>query len=1205
VSFVDIVERLREISNPYPGLRPFETAESHLFYGRDRQVAELVARLERNRFLTVVGVSGSGKSSLVKAGLLPALARGHVLEAGQRWRTVSTRPGAAPFANLAADLRRAGLDPAGLADSSHGLITIAQQLATDESLLVVVDQFEELFRYKDVLLPTDESRRRRGVSAGEAAEFVQLLIAASRHTRPVFVVLTMRSDYLGECAEFRDLPETLNDSQYLVPRMTREQRKEAIEVPLASVGIASSLMQRMLNDAGDEPDQLPVLQHALMRTWNHWRRADPELKRPIELQDYVAIGGFHHAIDQHAEEIYATVDQGIAETIFKRLTAKGGSNRERRDPATVDELCALCAATRPEDRARVIAVIDRFRCGEATFLTPRDGEIAGSIYIDITHESLIRQWRRLRDTWLVEEQQSAKTFLSLVERAKSWEAQKAEPLSGLDLSDVRQWVRRRNPTAAWAEHYGNPSDVPVISRFVDASVAHDRNQRLRKRGLFVAMTLVVALALFSYAAIRLLRQAESARRISEARQLAAQSQLRLNEQVNLEPSVLLAIEALRRYPSFDTERALRQAVARLPRQLTSIPPGTQSEPITDIAVSPDGSVLVVAAHRDVRVFDGKTFRTLSAMEADGAVFGMAVGSGSDKSWILATRNPANDAIHLVTVPDGRETRRLPEADVAGVVMSLDGRYVAILDGMLHLYDMQSSRVVTLPRVQAQALAIGPDGRRIAVVSNVATPIVKEDYRAIVFDSAARKEVFNLKLPGLAQTLAFSADGRWLAIGGDDGLVRVIDVKSWAEATRLNAASPVIAVAFSPDARLVATGTEDGTTRVFDSANGLELSRRTVHCAASTSKCVVRAVAFSSDGRTVLSGGDAGSLAVFEAAGANEVARLTEFPPVTALAFGMDGRRLVVGSGQIEAASIRILDAPTWIERARFSPPSPEVRSVAMSENGRFVAVGSNWFGGPWIYDLDDVQKAPKGLGGPSLMTSLAMSRDGSSVAALASDDVQLYERASGQRIELSNSRYAQSMALTANGMLLAIGGADRAGGVVRVSELPAGKESWRVEQPSPVKSLTPSADGRWIAAGLLDGPYLQIIDTFAQRNTWRQLSAAEQAVSFSLDGAIVALVLADGTLRTFQTATGEEVERMVPGRKISALHFADNATTLLAASIAPSIYSTSDVVIMRYPLRHDDLIADACNRVTRNLSADEWRALGAEPPQEKTCPNVP
>jgi hypothetical protein len=454
MSFAAVLDRLRRLDSPYPGLRPFETQESHLFFGRDLQIAELVSRLTRNRFLAVLGVSGSGKSSLVRAGLLPALERGGVSEGRRRWRIVVARPAGAPFESLAASLQQVGLDPTGLRDSSHGLIDIARQLPADESLLVVIDQFEELFRYRDVEAIGEEARRQHSSAATDAAEFVQLLLAASDHQPPVFTVITMRSDYLGDCAEFRDLPEALNDCQYVVPRLTREQRKEAIEGPLGRVEAAPSLVQRMLNDAGDEPDQLPVLQHALMRTWARWRAADPSHSRRIELQDYEAIGGFDNALNQHADELLATVPTEIAATIFKRLTARGRGNRERRDPATLRELWAICGAETPAQQAAVTGVVDHFRRGEATFLAPRDGNVDPDTYIDITHESLIRQWRKLRDEWVPAERRSAKTLLELAQRAAKWKSGEGETLAGLDLMDGLTWERQRNRACLGAALHG-------------------------------------------------------------------------------------------------------------------------------------------------------------------------------------------------------------------------------------------------------------------------------------------------------------------------------------------------------------------------------------------------------------------------------------------------------------------------------------------------------------------------------------------------------------------------------------------------------------------------------------------------------------------------------------------------------------------------------------------------------------------------------
>ena len=521
MSFAAVVQRLQALENPYPGLRAFDIAESHLFFGRDAQVAELVSRLERHRFLAVIGVSGSGKSSLVRAGLIPALERGGVSEAERRWRRVVTQPAGAPFESLAEDLAKSGLDGSGVRESSQALTQIARQLPADETLLVVVDQFEELFRYKALATTTDAVRGARDRQAADAAEFVQLLMEASRQHPAVYVVITMRSDYLGDCAEFRDLPEALNECQYLIPRMTRQERQEAIELPLGRVAIAPSLVQRLLNDAGDEPDQLPILQHSLMRTWNHWRKVDPDQTRPIQVADYEAIGGFEEALNRHAEELLSQVPKDVAACVFKRLTARGKDNRERRDPATLQQLWDVCGATTPEQRQQVVEVIDRFRGGDATFLRPRSGPIEPGTYVDITHESLIRLWKTLRDDWLPAESLSARGLLSLAERAHNWKAGVGDPLGGLDLERVRDWQKRRNKTAAWARHYVDEPTITAVDEFVTESERRDAARLRKQRLMFSGKVALAVMALIWIAGWYIESRQKEAERLRAAAELEA------------------------------------------------------------------------------------------------------------------------------------------------------------------------------------------------------------------------------------------------------------------------------------------------------------------------------------------------------------------------------------------------------------------------------------------------------------------------------------------------------------------------------------------------------------------------------------------------------------------------------------------------------------------------------------------------------------
>src|SRR5262249_48774309 len=276
------IERLAEIEtppNPFPGLRPFEFHENYLFFGRDGQSEQLIEKLSRTRFLAIVGASGSGKSSLVRAGLLPALLGGMMPSAGSSWQVALMRPGNDPIGNLAKAL--CSRDAFGSEDEENRKLQIAVTEATlrrgnmglgegvrqtnmsaTENLLVIADQFEELFR-------VEQGAKNEALENNKAAIVKLLLEAANQRELPIYVALTIRSDYLGDCAQFQDLPEAINEGQYLIPRMTREQRGRAVTGPVAVGGaeITPRLVNRLLNDVGDNPDQLPILQHPLMRAW--------------------------------------------------------------------------------------------------------------------------------------------------------------------------------------------------------------------------------------------------------------------------------------------------------------------------------------------------------------------------------------------------------------------------------------------------------------------------------------------------------------------------------------------------------------------------------------------------------------------------------------------------------------------------------------------------------------------------------------------------------------------------------------------------------------------------------------------------------------------------------------------------------------------------------------------------------------------------
>jgi hypothetical protein len=456
-----------ENHNPFPGLRPFREDEEYLFFGRENQVDAMVDKLAATHFLAVIGTSGSGKSSLVNCGLRPGLHGGLMARAGTSWRMAQFRPGNDPMRAMARALAEDGVlfrdYQAGsltlteivdttLRMSKLGLIDIYEQaqLGEDVNFLVVVDQFEELFRYRQIGAGQENVY---GISE-EAAAFVNLLLEVkAQATHPIYIVLTMRSDFLGDCTQLTGLAEAINGGQYLVPRMTRDERRAAISGPVGVGGaeISPVLLTRLVNDVGDNPDQLSILQHALNRTWSAWECSGK--KGPLDLPHYESIGTMAHALDQHAEKAYGELttarQRQICERLFKALTDKATDPRGVRRPAKMEKLCALTEATPVE----ITQVIDVFRKPSRSFLMPPAGDtLDPETVIDISHESLMRVWERLK-TWTDQEAQSAHIYRRLAETAVLHGEGKAGLWDNPDLQVALDWKEKNQPNKDWAQRY--------------------------------------------------------------------------------------------------------------------------------------------------------------------------------------------------------------------------------------------------------------------------------------------------------------------------------------------------------------------------------------------------------------------------------------------------------------------------------------------------------------------------------------------------------------------------------------------------------------------------------------------------------------------------------------------------------------------------------------------------------------------------------
>ncbi len=489
-------------SNPFVGLRPYESYESILFFGRTEQTAELLDKLGKTRFLAVVGSSGSGKSSLIRAGLIPKLKAGFLVEERDRWFMAMMKPGNQPLYNLAYYLLAAFQeepDPKAVEELEEtirirgvkGLLKfLAPRMSKDANLLLLVDQFEEIFRF---ILQTRGSEEKY-----DADDFVAMMLELSRQTElPIYVVLTMRSDFIGDCDTFHGLPEALNSSQYLVPRLTRKQRREVIEGPvrLYHKSIAPQLVTRLLNDLGDTDDQLPILQHCLMRTYefHDWQSDDQ-----LNLDDYRRAGALRNALSHHADEALAGKDKHTAlltKRIFQTLTEIDYSNRGIRRPATIAEIRRTTGASLEE----IKTIINLFRSDGRSFLVLSKEEFVDETMVDISHESLIRQWRRLRN-WLEEEAVDGRRYTQIVDGALREVSGELSLWKDPELSIALKWQRQKQPTPAWAQRYHTDRyiDFSLVSKaenFLEGdrplSIPKDGKIRLNNEALFnLAMSFI-------------------------------------------------------------------------------------------------------------------------------------------------------------------------------------------------------------------------------------------------------------------------------------------------------------------------------------------------------------------------------------------------------------------------------------------------------------------------------------------------------------------------------------------------------------------------------------------------------------------------------------------------------------------------------------------------------------------------------------------
>ncbi len=894
--------------NPFPGLRPFGIDESHLFFGREGQSDEVLEKLSDNRFVAVIGASGSGKSSLMYCGLIPELYGGFITDAGSSWKVVISRPGGGPIDNLAKALveadekeltekerfTRESISSAVLRSSSLGLVDAVRQMDLEqgENVLIFVDQFEELFRFK--------RSRSDSSTINESAAFVKLLLEAINQSDfPIYVVMTMRSDFIGDCSQYPELTKKINNSHYLIPQMTREDFRQAILGPVA-VGhgeISDRLVQQLLNDVGDNPDQLPILQHALMRTWDYWIK-NREGKEKMDVGHYEAIGRMKKALSEHANEAFDELDetgQDICENLFKTLTEKGADGRGIRHPSRVEEISEIAGVT----GERVIEVIEHFRLPGRSFLVPASHiKLDNESIIDISHESLMRVWDRLIQ-WVDEEVESVALYQRLCDAAEMYQKGTGSLWRPPDLLLALNWKDKRKPNLTWAKRY-NPSFERAMvflesSResyeLEEANKILQQKRELRRTRTFAmvlgsAAIVALGLMIFSWAqyteserlrseaeiakedaltqktlAEQAARDAEQAR--DEAQQSAQEAQaaraeaekqteIALQEKQNAESARNLAEQ--RRVQAEQASAAAIAAQAKAEENYTlaleqtkiaqEANDRTQSLRMSSIARS--------MAVKSLQIKNDTTLRALVAQQA--YLFDQQYGDQQFNPDVYAGLYYANKYLNK---PDYNALSGHDDG-VRSIVFSKDGNkmYTTGSDGKVLEWNMadpaKPHKVVWENNSLNRSLVLSPDENRLGVITQFSTIQV---YSLPPADSIMWSLENDDKV---AWSIVFEPHQNTLLASYDDGSVVEWNLDNGTSTQITQYDTRFISLDLTPDARWIAGGTEEGQVIIWDRNNAGEPAkvfgdiRNTIH-----------GIKFNNSGTLLATGDLAGNVRVWE------------------------------------------------------------------------------------------------------------------------------------------------------------------------------------------------------------------------------------------------------------------------------------------------------------------------------------------------------
>ncbi|GII95942.1 WD40 repeat domain-containing protein [Sinosporangium siamense] len=1191
---------------PYRGLMPYGQDDAGVFYGRERATVALLAAVSQrqvgNGLLVVTGASGAGKSSLLRAGLMPAVAGGALSPEAAAWpRRVLEQTAGTPLERLAGLLAAmAGTAVDGVLDTlrerperAHLLVRqsveadarrrgLSDERAARCRLLLVVDHFEE------VLTASGET------ASGDREAFVAALHAATVPREPgqapaALVVVAVRGDFLDRFAAHPPLAAALHRGQFIVGTMAESDLHSAVTGPAQAAGLEiepglTELILRDLRSPGGEPGAgvLPLLSQAMLSTWQH--REGTRLTR----RSYALAGGIAEAVDTGAEEAYASLgeaERAAARLLFDRLTlASPQRGGEARRTVTIE---ALYGESPDGERAAMRRAVEVF--AERRLLVVDDDSVR------IGHDVLLTAWGRLRG-WL-EEQRAGRALLGeLIAEAERWDDNDRAAgflCRGERLATLMEAVPAWEADPDWLRLLlGLPEDYLLACLAAEA-----RTSRMRWRmraGLAVLLVVAVVTAVLAFSsqqdALHAEREADRRRDDAVSGELAARSQLLTNDPVG---AALTAAAGWRVKESAETRHSLLVAWSNPAR-----------------AVVPSGDVNSVAFH------------------PDGTAFATGGADGTARLWDARTRHPIGTPMSGHAGP------------VDAVAYSPDGTLLATgsHDGRAMLWDTRTRRAVSDPLAahtdRIESLAFSPDGRVLATAG--------DDRNVWLWDVRTRRALGRLpRHTEEVEAVVFSPDGSRIATGDAGGEVRL-----WHAGTRHLAGAPVAAhtgeiesLAFHPRGTVLVSAGRDGAARLWDTRTRRPLGAR-LHAHDS----VVESVAFSPDGAKLATGGADNIVLLWDLRTREPVgAPLTgHHGDVEALAFSPDGAALVSGGTD---GTTRVWDVRTRRPLGASLPGhAAGTDSVAFHPGGQLMATGG-YDGTVRLWDVRTRRPVGGPLTGPTgRVDSLAFSPKGDLLATGGVDGVvrlwNVKTRRPVGKPMIGHSRSIDSLAFNPHGSLLATGGEDHAVRLwnVRTGAPIGGPLTGHTDQ---VESVAFDREGATLASGGSDGT-VRLWNVATLTLVGAPINAhndAVEAVAFHPGGALLATGGDDGTARLWEVATRRARGAPLSGHTgdVEALVFSPDGTTLATGSDDETVGlwdvetqrplgarlvghdgdigalafhpqgailasgGTDGTVMLWDTAVPDDLYQAVCSIPGRSLTREEWRRLVAEVDYRQVC----